>query len=54
MNMLQHIKNDILTGRLIDKEQALTLTNVPLDELCIAANEIREFFAERILTFAPL
>lgn len=44
MNMLLHIKNDILTGKLIDKEQALTLTNVSLDELCIAANEIREFF----------
>lgn len=44
MNMLQQIKNDILAGKLIDKEQALALTIVPLDELCTAANEIREFF----------
>lgn len=47
MNMLQHIKDDILDGKLIDKEQALALTVMPLNELCTAANEIREFFCGR-------
>ncbi|HHX60808.1 MAG TPA: biotin synthase BioB [Epulopiscium sp.] len=44
MNTIQTIKNDVLTGKLIDKKQALSLVTVPLAELCAAANEIREFF----------
>lgn len=44
MKIIQAIKNDILAGKLIGKEQALTLVTEPLNELCIAANEIREFF----------
>lgn len=44
MKMLQAIKTDILAGGVIDKTQALVLLTVSLDELCAAANEIREFF----------
>lgn len=44
MKIIRAIKNDILAGKLIGKEQVLTLVTAPLNELCIAANEIREFF----------
>ena len=44
MEMLQTIKNDILSSKLIDKEQALALETAPLNELCMAANEIRDIF----------
>lgn len=44
MKILQTIKNDVLDGKLIDKEQALALMTVPLDELCVAANKIRTLF----------
>ncbi|WP_333657501.1 biotin synthase BioB [Tissierella praeacuta] len=44
MTIIQTIKNDILVGKLIKKNQALNLITAPLKELCIAANEIREFF----------
>ncbi len=44
MEMLQKMKNDVLSGKLIGKEEALALIDAPLDELCYAANEIRNFF----------
>lgn len=44
MTIIQTIKNEILAGKLIDKNQALTLITAPLNELCASANEIREFF----------
>lgn len=44
MKLLQAVKADILAGGMIEKEQALAFVSAPLDELCAAANEIREFF----------
>lgn len=42
MSMLQSLKNEIISGKLINKEEALLLLNAPLEELCTAADEIRE------------
>jgi len=44
MKKIQDLKDDIISGKLISKEEAITLETAPLDELCKAANEIREFF----------
>jgi biotin synthase len=54
MEMLLTIKDDILAGRLIDKEQALALVTVPLDELCMAANEIRDFFCGNVFDICTI
>ncbi|MBZ4670245.1 MAG: bioB [Oscillospiraceae bacterium] len=44
MAMLQEIKNNVLAGKLIGKEEALALADAPLEDLCRAADEIRKFF----------
>ncbi len=44
MKTIQTIKNNVLSGESINKDQALFLADAPLAELCKAANEIREFF----------
>lgn len=44
IKIMETIKNCVLAGELINKEQALTLVNTPLEELCLAANEIRKLF----------
>lgn len=42
--MIQRLKNKIYNGISIDREEALELYYQPLEELCIAANEIRAHF----------
>lgn len=44
MNQIQELKSRILSGGQIEKDEALSLYEAPLDELCAAANEIREHF----------
>ena len=44
MMKLQELKEQVLGGKLIEKEEALWLAEAPLEELCEAANEIREAF----------
>lgn len=44
MSVIKKLKEQILNGRMIEKEDALRLCDAPLDELCKAANEIREHF----------
>lgn len=39
--MVEKLKNKVLCGELITKEEALLLADAPLDELCAAADEIR-------------
>lgn len=41
---LQEIKNRIISGEQINKEEALFVAGQPLEELCAAADEIRETF----------
>lgn len=41
---LQEIKDRVLSGELINKEEALFVAERPLEELCAAADEIREKF----------
>jgi biotin synthase len=42
--MIQQIKNQVLDGEQISKATALALCDAELEELCAAANEIREYF----------
>ncbi|WP_066637394.1 biotin synthase BioB [Desulfolucanica intricata] len=44
MLRLEEIKNKILAGALISKDEALEICEASLQELCTAANEIREHF----------
>lgn len=42
MGIVSDLKEKVLKGEQINKEEALSLCNAPLDELCEAADEIRE------------
>ncbi len=44
MDSLASLKEKVLAGRQITREEALALTETPLEELCAAADEIRRFF----------
>ena len=44
MDSLASLKEQVLAGRQITREEALALAEMPLEELCAAADEIRRFF----------
>ncbi|MFZ1690445.1 MAG: hypothetical protein WAT85_05385, partial [Trichococcus flocculiformis] len=41
---MEAIKNKLYAGGRLNKAEAMTLTEVPLEELCAAANDVRENF----------
>ena len=47
--MIEELKNKIFSGEMITKDDAMSLIDAPLDELCKAADEIREKFCSLIL-----
>ena len=44
MSLIQEIKEQVLQGNQIAKAEALQLYGEPLEELCLAADEIRYQF----------
>ena len=44
MNQIESLKKLILAGGQLNREQALSLYDAPLEDLCTAANEIRVHF----------
>lgn len=46
METLDTLKQSVLSGKQITREDALLLCKVPLDELCAAADEIRRYFCD--------
>lgn len=44
MKSIQQYKEKVLDGALLSKEEAMIMANAPLEEVCAAANEIREHF----------
>ncbi|GAB6180092.1 biotin synthase BioB [Desulfotomaculum defluvii] len=44
MKSIQQYKEKVLDGALLSKEEAMIIANAPLEEICAAANEIREHF----------
>ena len=38
--MIEELKNKIFSGEMITKDEAMSLIDAPLDELCKAADEI--------------
>lgn len=42
--MLEKLKNSVLNGYQITKEDAIKLVDVDLEDLCNAANELRNYF----------
>ncbi len=54
MSIINNLKETILHGGAIDKQQALSLLNVDLAELCKSANEIRTFCCGSICDFCTI
>lgn len=44
MKIIQQFKEKVLDGALLAKEEAMIIADAPLEEICAAANEIREHF----------
>lgn len=44
MTRIEVMKNKVLQGEVINKTEALAISQAPLNELCSAANEIRAYF----------
>ena len=51
MNCVNDLKEKILNGYKINKQEALDLVKAPLDELSTASNEIRKHFCGDDLIF---
>ena len=48
LTTMEKIKNKLYAGGQITKEEAMGLIEAPLDELCAAANEVREHFCGNV------
>lgn len=54
MGILKEIKNKVLSGQMIGKDEALLLVNEPLENLCSAANEIRKHYCDNIFDMCTI
>ena len=54
MNTVQTLKEKAMQGVSITKEEALSLADQPLDELCQAANELREHFCDNVFDLCSI
>ena len=43
---MNNIKQRVLSGELLDKKSIMQLCDMPLKELCVAANDIRKHFCK--------
>ena len=48
MTTMEIIKNKLYAGGRLTKQEAMDLTEVPLEELCAAANQVREHFCGNV------
>lgn len=46
MNRIENYKKKVLEGNLLDKEEAMELAEMEFNQLCQAADEIREHFCK--------
>lgn len=54
MSILKEIKDKVLNGQMIEKDEALLLVNEPLESLCSAANEIRKHYCGNIFDICTI
>ena len=54
MKLLNEIKNKVLSGEIIGKDEAMLLVNEPLEDLCSAANEIRKHYCGNIFDICTI
>ena len=54
MDILKEIKNKVLSGQMIGKEEALLVVKEPLENLCSAANEIRKHYCGNIFDMCTI
>ena len=54
MSYIDMLKKKVLNNELINKEEAIRLYEEPLEELCTAANEIREYFCKNIFDICTI
>lgn len=52
--MIEELKNKIFSGEMITKDEAMSLIDAPLDELCKAADEIREKFCDNVFDICTI
>src|SRR3712207_5180137 len=52
--MINRLKNRILSGELLNKEDVLHLIDSPIGELCQAADEIREYFCKDVFDICTI
>lgn len=52
--MIEELKNKIFLGEMITKNEAMSLIDAPLDELCKAADEIREKFCDNVFDICTI
>ena len=52
--MIEELKNKIFSGEMIRKDEAMSLIDAPLDELCKAADEIREKFCDNVFDICTI
>ena len=52
--MIEELKNKIFSGEMITKDEAMSLIDAPIDELCKAADEIREKFCDNVFDICKI
>ncbi len=52
--MIEELKNKIFSGEMITKDEAMSLIDAPIDELCKAADEIREKFCDNVFDICTI
>lgn len=54
MDMVEKLKQKVLSGERIGKEEAMVLYEAPLEQLCQSADEIRKHFCENIFDICTI
>ena len=54
MEFVEQLKQEVLKGKQIGREEALRLYEAPLESLCKAADEIREYFCKDVFDICTI
>lgn len=54
MDFVEQLKQEVFKGKQIEREEALRLYEAPLESLCKAADEIREYFCEDVFDICTI
>lgn len=54
MSIIADLKKRVLMGEKLDKQEAMSLCIAPIDELCVAADEIRRYFCGNVFDLCTI